>query len=150
MIRKARTQDVQHIYRLVEEFSKKGGMLYRPTTEIYDQLRDFFVYDRGGEIEGIAALHVWGADLAEIRSLAVLEERRGAGAGRLLIEACIEEARTLGVKKIFALTYRAGFFEKLGFQVLDKLMLPQKIWGDCAKCTKFPSCDETAVIREVG
>jgi len=125
-------------------------MLYRPTQDIYDHLRDFFVYERDGDIGGITALHVWGTELAEIRSLAVREECRGAGVGRLLIEACMEEARTLGVKKVFALTYRAAFFEKLGFQTLDKLKLPHKIWGDCLKCSRFPNCDETAVIREVG
>ena len=148
MIRKARIDDVHAIYELVERFSEKGGMLFRPVSDIYDHLRDFFVYEKDGAVAGISSLHIWGPDVAEIRSLAVKDAYKGLGIGRLLVAACLDEARSLGARKVFALTYMTGFFERLDFRVVDKMTLPHKIWGDCTRCSKFPSCDETAVVKE--
>ncbi len=96
---------------------------------------------------GACALGVCWEDLAEIRSLAVAEDRRGLGYGRVLVEACLEEARSLGVHQVFALTYVVPFFERLGFEVVEKSVLPHKVWADCLKCAKFPDCDETAMMR---
>jgi len=149
LVRKAVVDDAHSIYEMVEEFSKKGGMLYRPLADIYDGIRDFFVCEEDGKITGVSSLHVWGPELAEIRSLAVREEFSGKGMGTDLVSACLDEARFLGVKRVFALTYMRGFFERLDFKVVDKMKLPQKIWGDCTRCSKFPSCDETAVIKEL-
>jgi amino-acid N-acetyltransferase len=70
-------------------------------------------------------------------------ERRGVG--RQLVQACLDEARELGIKQVFALTYQPGFFEKMGFDFIEKSELPQKIWSDCLKCPKFPDCDEIAM-----
>ncbi|RMG56963.1 MAG: N-acetyltransferase, partial [Deltaproteobacteria bacterium] len=118
---------------------------------IYENIRDFFVCeDEDGGVVGVAALHVMWEDLAEIRSLAVKEGSEGGGIGRMLMDACLSEARSLGIKRVFALTYRSGFFEKFGFREVEKSTLPQKIWTDCLKCSKFPDCDETAVILESG
>jgi amino-acid N-acetyltransferase len=89
-------------------------------------------------------------DLAEIRSLAVHEGYAGRGLGKALVGACLEEAASLGIKRAFALTYRPGFFERLGFRTLDKRELPQKIWKDCIRCARFTCCDEVALIRDVG
>ncbi|MBI5344648.1 MAG: N-acetyltransferase [Deltaproteobacteria bacterium] len=149
MIRKAKLNDVGAIYDIIESFARKGDMLMRPLAEIYDNVRDFLVYETDGRIAGAGSLHVWGADIGEIRSLAVSADFTGRGIGKSLVDACIEEARSLGIKRVFALTYKTAFFEKLGFSVVDKLILPQKIWGDCVRCSKFPSCDETAVMIEV-
>ena len=149
MVRKANLKDVQPIFEIVESFSKKGIMLNRPVAEIYDNLRDFFVYEEDGSVAGLSALHVCGPDLGEIRSLAVRGDFTKKGIGKALVRACLEDARALGVKRVFALTYKVSFFEKLGFQIVDKMVLPQKIWGDCLKCAKFPGCDETAVIIEL-
>jgi len=80
-----------------------------------------------------------------VRSLVVHEDFGGRGIGRHLVEACISEARQLGIGRVFALTYQQTFFEKLGFAVIEKSELPQKIWGDCIKCAKFPECDEIAM-----
>ena len=64
--------------------------------------------------------------------------------------ACVEEAAQLGIRRVFALTYRPGFFEPLGFRTLDKRELPQKIWKDCIRCANFTCCDEVALIRDAG
>ena len=85
-------------------------------------------------------------DLAEIRSLAVDKVHQKRGIGKNLVRECLKEARALGVKRIFALTYSPDFFKKMGFKDADKSSLPQKIWGDCLRCPRFPECDEHAVI----
>jgi amino-acid N-acetyltransferase len=146
LLRKAVSGDVQAIYEIVEAFAKKGIMLHRSETDICDSLRDFFVYEANGAILGTCALHICSSDMGEIRSLAVREGHTRAGIGKKLVTACLEEARSLGLKRAFALTYQTAFFDRLGFKVISKDLLPHKIWGDCIKCVKFPSCDENAVI----
>ncbi|HEY5765374.1 MAG TPA: N-acetyltransferase [Candidatus Deferrimicrobiaceae bacterium] len=150
MIRKARMRDVKAIQKLVAEYAKKGDMLPRSLSEIYENLRDYFVFtEDGGEIVGSAAIHIMWEDLAEVRSVAVREDRMGRGVGTRLVEACISEAIVLGIPRVFALTYRPEFFEKLGFFRVDKSELPQKIWTDCLKCSKFPDCDEVALLTDL-
>lgn len=147
-IRKAKVKDVKTIHSFINKFAKKDEMLPRSLNEIYENIRDFFVCAEKGKIKGTAALHVLWEDLAEIRSVAVVEEYQGKGIGKKLIEQCLKEARLLGVKRVFALTYNPEFFRKLGFEYIDKNALPQKIWGDCLKCPMFPECEEIAVIKE--
>jgi amino-acid N-acetyltransferase len=113
--------------------------------DIFEAIRDFYVFVEGERVVGAAALNICWEDLAEVRSLVVDENHNGRGIGRYLVEACIAEARQLGIGRVFALTYQQTFFEKLGFQVIEKSELPQKIWGDCIKCAKFPECDEIAL-----
>lgn len=149
MIRKAKITDVRHIQKLVEVFANKGEMLPRSLSDLYENLRDFYVYEAEGKVIGVCALHICWEDLAEIRSLAVVEEHGRRGVGTRLAKSCIEEARELGLKKVFALTYKPKFFEKLGFHEIDKMGLPHKIWGDCLKCAKFPECDEIAEVLEL-
>lgn len=145
-IRKAKISDIKHIHKFVNEFAKKEEMLPRSLNELYEGLRDFFIYEEDGIIKGVCALHILWEDLAEIRSLAVKEEYQRLGVGKSLVKMCLKEARKLGVKKVFALTYQPDFFKKTGFHETDKTQLPHKIWGDCLKCPKFPECDEHAVI----
>lgn len=141
--------DAEAIHAIIEAFSKKGVMLNRPVSEIIDKIRAFFVYEENGKIVGISALHICSDDMGEVRSLAVREKFTGRGIGTQLVEACLEEAAALGLKKVFALTYKTGFFKKLGFRSINKDVLPHKIWGDCIRCIKFPNCDENAVIKEI-
>jgi RNA 3'-terminal phosphate cyclase (ATP) len=148
VIRKARAEDVPAIQKLVAHFAARGELLPRTLNEIYQHLRDFFVCEVHGEVAGIAALSLYWEDLAEVRSLAVAEGQGGKGLGAALVHACLEEAARLGIRRVFALTYRPGFFEKLGFQGIDKGELPQKIWKDCIRCAKFACCDEVALIRD--
>jgi amino-acid N-acetyltransferase len=145
-IRKAKIEDIKQIHKLVNDFAKKEEMLPRALNELYEGIRDFVIFEENGEIKGICALRILWEDLAEIRSLAVKEEFRLHGAGRAMVKSCLKEAKDLGIKKVFALTYNIAFFKKIGFQEIDKAKLPHKIWGDCLKCPKFPECDEHAVI----
>ncbi len=150
VVRKARAEDVPAIQELVAYFAARGELLPRTMNELYQHLRDFFVCELDGEIVGISALSLYWEDLAEVRSLAVRETHGGKGLGAALVNACLEEAVTLGIRRVFALTYRPGFFEKLGFRPIEKRELPQKIWKDCIKCAKFACCDEAALIHETG
>ena len=148
-IRKAKIDDLKDVHKLVNEFARKGEMIPRALNELYEKMRDFFVVDDNGKISGVCALHILWEDLAEIRSLAVRKEYQGKGIGQKLVKECIKEAKTLGIKRVFALTYNTDFFSKLGFKDIDKSDLPQKIWSDCIRCPKFPECDEHALILDL-
>jgi amino-acid N-acetyltransferase len=145
MIRKAILQDARQIHQLLMIYVKDGLVLSRSLMDIFESIRDFYVFVEDGQVVGAAALNICWEDLAEVRSLVVHKEAAGRGVGKYLVEACLSEARQLGIGRVFALTYQQVFFEKLGFEVLEKSELPQKIWGDCIKCAKFPDCDEIAL-----
>ena len=148
MIRKAKVADVRVIHRLVNEFARRQEMLPRSLNELYEDIRDLFVFEEANDIKGVCAVHVLWEDLAEIKSLAVSGGYQRKGVGKALVSRCLKEAKSLGVKKVFALTYQPEFFHKLGFRDIDKSALPQKIWGDCLHCPRFPECDESAVLIE--
>jgi len=148
MIRKARMADVKAVQKLIADYARKGDMLPRSLSDIYENLRDYFVYEDGGVVVGSAAIHIMWEDLAEVRSLAVQDGKMRRGVGTQLVEACISEAIVLGIARVFALTYKPEFFEKLGFHQVDKAELPHKIWTDCLKCAKFPDCDEIALVAD--
>lgn len=145
-IRKATVNDAKTIHGLIKRFAKKYDMLPRSLNEIYENIRDFFVCIDNDSIVAAAALHILWEDLAEVRSVAVSREYQGIGAGKKLVRRCIGEAKKLGVSKVFALTYTPEFFKEMNFEEIDKNTLPQKIWGECLKCHKFPECDESAVM----
>ncbi len=151
MIRKARIEDVRTIQSILSHFAGQGKLLARSLSELYTNLRDMFVYvdAANGDVVGCCSLHIIWENLAEIRSLAVMDSHRGAGCGRRLVEACIGEARELGIEKLFVLTYETGFFGHIGFRAVDKNIFPHKIWADCIHCPKFPECDEVAMVWEV-
>jgi amino-acid N-acetyltransferase len=151
MIRKATVHDVKAIHALLKLYGDQGHLLPRALSDLYDSIRDFTIFqdqDQGGVV-GICALHICWEDLAEIRSLAVEEKYQRRGIGSILVGEAVKEAHGLGIPRVFTLTYRPGFFERHGFQVVDKATLPQKVWADCIKCVKFPDCDEIAMIRSV-
>lgn len=145
-IRKAKISDIKAIHKLVNEYGKRGEMIPRSLNDLYENIRDIFVCEDKGGIKGVCALHVLWEDLAEIRSLAVTMDAQGTGIGKRLVSMCVKEANNLGIYRIFALTYHPDFFKKIGFKDIDKTKLPQKIWGECLRCPKFPECDESAVI----
>lgn len=149
MIRKAQIADVKDIQKLLMTFANRGDMLSRSLSELYESLRDFYVVEEEGVLLGAAALHIVWEDLAEVRSVAVTEDSGRKGLGSRLVQACISEARELGLKRIFCLTYKPDFFAKHGFRLVDKAELPHKVWGDCIKCPKFPDCDENAMILDL-
>jgi amino-acid N-acetyltransferase len=145
-VEKAKISDAPQIHKLANHFAQKGVMLPRALSEIYENIRDFFVIRDGEKVIAAVALHVYWSDLAEVRGLAVAEEKQNQRLGAKLIEACINEARELGIPQAFCLTYRASFFERQGFKRVDKAELPRKIWSECYRCPKFPDCDEVAMI----
>jgi len=148
MLRKARISDVPAIHRLVNSSAEKGEMLPRSLAELYDNMRDYFVYTDGekGRVTGACALHICWENLGEIRSLCVDESSRRKGVGHELVRACMDEARNFGLQTLFVLTYRDSFFREFAFEEVEKTELPQKIWTDCIKCPKFPRCDEIAMV----
>ncbi len=149
VIRKAKIKDVPIIVDIVNFYARQRLMLPLSLNKVYDYLRDFSVVEEDEEIVGCGALHIYWEDLAEIRSLAVREDKKGKGYGKKIVEFLLNEAKELEIKRVFALTYQVNFFKKLGFKEIDKKSLPQKIWRDCLDCPLFPNCDEVAVIKEV-
>ncbi len=148
-LRPAHMGDVRTIHTLLQDFADQGLLLPRSISSLYDQLRDFIVYDEDG-IQGVCALHISWDNLAEIRSLAVVGKMQGQGIGARLVRSCLDEANSLEISRVFVLTYQAEFFRKLGFIDIDKRELPHKIWSDCLHCPKFPDCDEESLIWTLG
>ena len=130
MLRKARITDIKEIWKLLTYFAGRGDMLSRSLSELYESVRDFYISEADGKLIGAAALHIVWEDLAEIRSVAVAEDAERKGIGTDLVNACLDEARGLGLKRIFCLTYKPDFFARFGFRLVDKAELPHKVWGD--------------------
>ena len=152
IIRRAAAKDIKVIHKLLSVYGGQGLLLARPLSELYDHLRDFFVLERKGNdqrVIGACALGICWEDMAEIRSLAVMEGYQKQKFGSRLVLACLEEARSLGIRRVFALTYVEEFFARMGFRVVEKSTLPHKIWADCLRCSKYPDCDETAMILDL-
>lgn len=147
---RARLSDVPQIHKLVNFFADRDEMLHRPLSELYENVRDYFVARQQDKVIGCVALHVTWLDLAELKALAVEGEWQGKGFGTLLAQACLDEAREMNIATVYALTYRPGFFERLGFQTVDIAQLPRKVWGECYRCPKFPDCDEIAMVYHFG
>ena len=148
-LEKAKISDAAQMHQLINDFAGKDEMLARPLSEIYENIRDYFVIKHGEQVLACAALHVNWSDLAEIKSVAVVEDRQNEGIGERLIEACLSEAKEIGISTIFCLTYKPAFFEKFNFSRVDKMELPHKVWSECYRCPKFPNCDEVALIHRL-
>lgn len=146
-VSKARIADVPAMHRLINDFANRGDMLPRALSQIYENLRDYFVVRDGSTLIGCAALHVSWLDLSEIRSLAVKQSRQGERLGATLVQSCVDEALSLGLPQVFCLTRQPEFFQKQGFTLVDKSRLPHKVWAECYYCPLFPDCDEVALIR---
>ncbi|PIE62881.1 MAG: GNAT family N-acetyltransferase [Desulfobacter postgatei] len=152
MIRKALIDDVAPIHALLKFYAEKGELLGRPLSNLYDHLRDFWVYEDEdtGKITGCAALAFCWEDIAEIRSVAIKDGHHGQGIGSALTERCIQEAFYFKLKTLFTLTYRPKFFTRFGFEITEKANLPMvKVWAGCLDCVKFPDCDEIAMIKQL-
>lgn len=149
MIRAARLIDVPRIQEIINSHAELGKMLFKSYADLYENIRDFAVYEENGQVVGCVALGIIWADMAEVRSLAVDSACIGRGIGKKLVQWCIDDARRLGIRKVMSLTYEQRFFEKLGFIVVDKDTLPLKVWTDCVKCPKNLNCDEIAMVQEL-
>lgn len=145
-IEKAIIKDAPQIHKLINRFADKDEMLARSLSEIYENIRDYFVIRDDGRVIGCVALHVIWEDLAEIKSLAVAGDSQRQGMGLRLVQVCLDEAREIGLGTVFCLTYKPDFFRQAGFSIIDKMELPQKVWTECFRCPKFPNCDEVALV----
>ena len=148
-VRSANVNDVKAIHSLINAYAERDLMLFRSMADIFTNLQTFLVVEQDNQVIGCCALEVIWSDLAEIKSLAVDEAHKGRGAGSMLVNAAVEQAKRLGLPRVFGLTLKPQVFEKLGFQVANKDSLPMKVWSDCARCTKQQNCDETAVIKQL-
>jgi len=149
-LRKAKIKDVAEIQKVINFFANRGEMLPRALNELYENLRDFFVIEDKGKVVACGALHIDWEDRAEVKGFAVDKNYQKLGLGSKILTACLKEAKQLGIKKVFALTYKPEFFSKHGFAVIDKNELPHKIWNECIKCPKFPNCDEICLVYMPG
>ncbi len=145
MVRNAKISDAKVISALINCYAEHDKMLFRSLAEIYENLQTFLVAEQDQAIVGCCALEVIWSDLAEIKSLAVSPAQKGRGIGRQLVAGALEQARRLGVPRVFALTLEPKFFERLGFNTINREDLPMKVWSDCARCPKQQHCDEVAV-----
>jgi amino-acid N-acetyltransferase len=162
IVRRATLGDVEDMHRLINHFAGQGWMLPKARSQLYQNVRDFYVAEMAGTLAqgesdagrapiiGCGALHVIWGDLGEIRSLAVDERYHGGGVGRLIAQALLSDATSLRLPRVFVLTYQRAFFERLGFVEVDKATMPQKVWGECMDCPKFPNCDEIAMVLDLG
>lgn len=147
LVRRANMDDVKNIHALLLQTAQKGLLLPRALIHLYSHIRNFQVIENAhNQLVACSALAPIWEDLGEICSLVVREDLRGQGLGRRIVHACLADSKILHIKSIFALTYQENFFTKLGFSIVDKAVLPQKIWADCVHCPKYPDCDETAVL----
>ncbi len=147
-LRKARVSDVENIHALINKYAEKGLMLPRSRSLLYECLREFMVAEFDGVFLGTGGLHIIWDDLAEIRALAIVEAAMRKGIGRAIVGKLIEEARHLGIPRVFVLTYQKKFFANCGFREISKETLSTKVWKECINCPKFPNCDENAFIIE--
>jgi amino-acid N-acetyltransferase len=142
-------KDVEAIHNLVNDYANKGLMLPRVRNVLYETLRDMVLVVEGEELLGVGALHLIWDELAEIRTLAVAPYLVKGGLGTQIVNRLIQDAREVGVKTVFTLTYQTEFFAKQGFYEIAKEKLPHKVWKECINCPKFPNCDEVAMIKEL-
>lgn len=146
-VRKALMPDIGPLLKLINDFAARGIMLPRTEFELAENIRDFTVVFDGSRLIGCGALHFYTSKAAEIRSLAVDPAYQKHGVGAILMKALEEEAVVFQIHALFAFTYVAGFFRKLGYREVDRGELPLKAWKDCLRCPKFTACDETAVLK---
>ena len=146
-VRKAVMRDIPLILDLINGYAARGIMLPRTEFEMSEAIRDFLVVHQGSELLGCGALHFYSPTVAEIRSLAVHERAKTKGVGRILVESLVKEAELYELDVVFAFTYVVDFFNKVGFHVVERGVLPLKAWKDCLRCPKFSACDEIAVLR---
>jgi amino-acid N-acetyltransferase len=149
-IRRAKIGDVRAIHKLLNHFADRKELLPRSISELYENLQQFHVAEDKGRVIGCCSLAVQWDNLAEVKALAVLGEYQGQGLGKKLLDACMKDAQTLGITRVFTLTMKDGFFKKYGFNRVVKNNLPHKVWTECVRCPYFPdTCVEIAMVRDL-
>ncbi|MBN1697072.1 MAG: N-acetyltransferase [Spirochaetales bacterium] len=144
-IRKPTVGDVETIFNLTSRMAGKGLMLHRSKYKIITMLQNFLVAEdeETGKVIGCGAFILLWTDLGEVVALAIEEEYQGKGVGKRIVKELLSNARRMQVPEVITLTYKPGFFKKIGFSPADKDRYPRKIWGECLECPKLEQCDET-------
>ncbi|MSQ26737.1 MAG: N-acetyltransferase [Dehalococcoidia bacterium] len=145
-IQRAALADMPKIHALITPFADRNDMLHRPLSELYENARDYLVIKQGDEVIACASLHIVWSDLAEIKAVAVDEDYQSHGLGKMLMNHCFNEARALSLATVFVLTHKVDYYAQFGFEQVDVMSLPRKVWGECLRCPKFPSCNEYAMV----
>lgn len=127
-VRRARTSDVRAIRAFVDTYADDRRLLSKATVTLYEDVQEFFVAESAGEVVGCGALHVLWEDLAEVRTVAVAPALRGRGIGNLVLERLIEQAREIGVSRVFCLTFETEFFARNGFVEIDGAPVPHDVF----------------------
>ncbi len=149
VVRKPKLTEVVAMKELLDTAAAEGKVLPRELPELYENVRDFYVYVDDHGIGGLVALHIDMVNLAEVRSLVVREDLRGQDIGKKLLDAVLEEARRLDIARVYAFSRVPVFFEKNQFRQIEKDQLPYKVFKDCLRCRLYPECDEVALIRDL-
>jgi amino-acid N-acetyltransferase len=149
LLRRGRPDDVRAIMPILNAYVREGLLLPRTEDQVYRSIREFTVAVDADGVVGCGALKLYTRELAEIGALAVHERSHGHGIGTAIVEALVDEARDLGMKRVFALTMSEHFFHRLGFVTVPISQFPHKIAADCAVCMKRASCAEIAVARDL-
>jgi amino-acid N-acetyltransferase len=144
--RRATLPDVPSIHGIIQPYADEGTLLPRSVPELCENVRDFIVAEKDGQIVGCGALHLYGRHLAEVRSIAVVAQSKGLGIGRSLVNALIRESRRHRVTCVCLFTRTPEFFGHLGFEIAQREELPDKIYKDCVHCPKLTACDEIAMV----
>ncbi|HKT12216.1 MAG TPA: N-acetyltransferase [Terriglobia bacterium] len=149
VLRKARPADVPTLFKLIHQYANEEVMLPRALPELYENVWEFTVAEKEGQLAACGALRLYNEEIAEIRSLCVDPQQKTAGLGRAVIQQLMREAKELGLRRVFALTVVPEFFAKVGFYPVERGALPQKVWRDCLQCEKYFRCDEVAVVFDL-
>ncbi len=147
--RKACVGDAVAIHRLIAHYAAEGLLLPRNETDIREHIARFLILEDKDQLVGCVALEPYGADLAEIRSLAVNPEIHGRGLGLRLVQQALAQARRKKFARVFAVTRTPAFFIRQGFTLSNRHALPEKIERDCRTCPKARTCRLAAVIITV-
>ena len=148
-IRQAKVQDVKQMHRIIEFYADNKEMLHRSLNSIYENIQEYVVAEYKGNIIGCGALHVSWDNLAEVKALAVERTYARQGIGTKIVKTLEQNALALGIYTTFALSFKPAFFQKMGYEVISREVLPQKIWSECINCHLFPDCGEVPLIKDL-
>ena len=146
IIRAMEKGEADAVAAILQYYASRAVLLWRTPEDILAHQENFLVALDKEEVVGCIALQDYGNDLYELRSLAVKHDRISKGLGRKLVEGLIQECHKRKAKRLFALTKKVAFFDKLNFSLVAKEEFPQKVWNDCILCHKKHACDEEAVV----
>jgi len=128
IIRPAKTSDVKKIRAIVDTYAVERKLLSKETVTLFESVQEFVVAESDGEVVGCGALHVLWEDIAEVRTVAVVEQMHGKGVGHLILENILARAKEVGVKKVFCLTFETKFFGSHGFKEIQGAPVEPEIY----------------------